>query len=38
MTNQYFTKVKSLYSKIAQVALEEKIGEQQMRRIIINGL
>jgi hypothetical protein len=32
------TKVKSLCSEIAQIDPEEKINEQQMRRILVNGL
>lgn len=38
MVNQYFTKVKSLCSEISQISPKEKINEQRMRRIIINGL
>lgn len=38
MINQYFTKVKFLCSEIAQIDPEEKISEQRMRRILINGL
>jgi gag-polypeptide of LTR copia-type len=36
--SQYFTKVKSLCSEIAQIDPGEKISEQRMRRILINGL
>jgi ABC-type dipeptide/oligopeptide/nickel transport system ATPase subunit len=38
MISQYFTKVKSLCSEIAQIDLGEKISEQRMRRILVNGL
>lgn len=38
MINYYFTKVKSLYSEIAQIYPEEKISEQRMTRIVINCL
>jgi hypothetical protein len=36
--NQYFKKVKFLCSEIDQIDPEEKISEQQMRRILINEL
>ena len=36
--SQYFTKVKSICSEIAQISPEEKISEPRMRRIIVNGL
>ena len=36
--NQYFKKVKSLCSEIAELDPEEKITEQRMRRIIAHGL
>ena len=36
--NQYFKKVKSLCSEIAELDPEEKISEQRMRRIIAHGL
>jgi gag-polypeptide of LTR copia-type len=38
MISQYFTKVKSLCSEIAQINFGEKISEQRMRRILVNGL
>jgi hypothetical protein len=36
--SQYFTKVKSICREMSEIALEEKVGEARMRRIIINGL
>ena len=36
--NQYFKKVKSLCSEIAELDPEEKISEQRIRRIITHGL
>jgi gag-polypeptide of LTR copia-type len=38
MISQYITKVKSLCSEIAQIDLGEKINEQRMRRILVNGM
>jgi hypothetical protein len=38
MISQYFIKVKSLCSEIAQIDPGEKISEQRMRKILVNGL
>ena len=35
---QFFTKVKSICREISEFALDEKVGEARMRRIIIDGL
>ena len=35
---QFFTKVKSICREISELALNEKVGEARIRRIIINGL
>ncbi|GMI85554.1 hypothetical protein HRI_002224700 [Hibiscus trionum] len=35
---QYFTKVKSIYREISQLAPDEKVSEARMKRIIIHGL
>ncbi|RLM53041.1 hypothetical protein C2845_PMPSC006801 [Panicum miliaceum] len=36
--SQYFTKVKSIWREISELAPDEKVGEARMRRIMINGL
>ncbi|GMI77806.1 hypothetical protein HRI_001449800 [Hibiscus trionum] len=35
---QYFTKVKSIFHEISQLAPDEKVSEARMKRIIIHGL